>query len=31
MFLTGFGIINLFDVTDEEMISSIKANLLAGD
>ena len=27
----GFGIINLFDVTDEEMISSIKANLLAGD
>ncbi|WP_339885430.1 GAF domain-containing protein [Polaribacter vadi] len=27
----GFGIINLFDVTAEEMISSIKANLLAGD
>ncbi|MFY9241658.1 MAG: GAF domain-containing protein [Polaribacter sp.] len=26
----GFGIINLFDVTSEEMISSIKANLLAG-
>ena len=26
----GFGIINLFDVTAEEMISSIKANLLAG-
>ncbi len=25
----GFGIINLFDVTAEEMISSIKANLLA--
>ena len=27
----GFGLINLFDVTAEEMISSIKANLLAGD
>ena len=26
----GFGLINLFDVTAEEMISSIKANLLAG-
>ena len=26
----GFGIINLFDVTAEEMISSIKANLLSG-
>lgn len=26
----GFGIINLFDVTSEEMLSSIKANLLAG-
>jgi hypothetical protein len=26
----GFGIINLFDVTSEEMISSIKANLLEG-
>ena len=25
----GFGIINLFDVTSEEMLSSIKANLLA--
>jgi hypothetical protein len=27
----GFGIISLFDVTSEEMISSIKANLLADD
>jgi len=27
----GFGIINLFDVTAEEMVSAIKANLLAGD
>lgn len=27
----GFGLVNLFDVTSEEMISSIKANLLAGD
>ena len=27
----GFGLINLFDVTAEEMISAIKANLLAGD
>ena len=27
----GFGIINLFDVTSEEMLSSIKANLLASD
>ena len=27
----GFGIINLFDVTAEEMVSSVKANLLAGD
>ena len=27
----GFGIINLFDVTSEEMLSEIKANLLAGD
>ncbi|QTD36748.1 GAF domain-containing protein [Polaribacter batillariae] len=26
----GFGIINLFDVTSEEMLSSIKANLLGG-
>jgi len=26
----GFGLINLFDVTSEEMLSSIKANLLAG-
>ncbi|ARV07559.1 GAF domain-containing protein [Polaribacter sp. SA4-10] len=26
----GFGIINLFDVTSEEMLSSIKANLLEG-
>ncbi|MDP5106195.1 MAG: GAF domain-containing protein [Polaribacter sp.] len=26
----GFGLINLFDVTAEEMLSSIKANLLAG-
>lgn len=26
----GFGIINLFDVTAEEMLSAIKANLLAG-
>lgn len=26
----GFGIINLFDVTSEETLSSIKANLLAG-
>ena len=26
----GFGIINLFDVTSEEMISAIKANLLSG-
>ena len=26
----GFGIINLFDVTAEEMISSVKANLLEG-
>lgn len=26
----GFGLINLFDVTAEEMISSIKANLLSG-
>ena len=25
----GFGLINLFDVTAEEMLSSIKANLLA--
>ena len=27
----GFGLINLFDVTSEEMLSSIKANLLAGE
>ncbi|SDR66870.1 hypothetical protein SAMN05216503_0210 [Polaribacter sp. KT25b] len=27
----GFGLINLFDVTAEEVLSSIKANLLAGD
>ncbi|SHM83784.1 GAF domain-containing protein [Polaribacter sp. KT 15] len=27
----GFGLINLFDVTSEEMLSSIKANLLASD
>jgi len=27
----GFGIINLFDVTAEEMVSAVKANLLAGD
>lgn len=27
----GFGITNLFDVTSEEMLSSIKANLLASD
>ena len=27
----GFGILNLFDVTSEEMLSSIKANLLSGD
>lgn len=27
----GFGLINLFDVTAEEMISSIKANLLEGE
>ncbi|TXD46902.1 GAF domain-containing protein [Polaribacter sp. IC073] len=27
----GFGIINLFDVTSEEMLSSIKANLLESD
>ncbi|WP_159946926.1 GAF domain-containing protein [Polaribacter septentrionalilitoris] len=26
----GFGLVNLFDVTSEEMLSSIKANLLAG-
>ncbi|WP_298766735.1 GAF domain-containing protein [uncultured Polaribacter sp.] len=26
----GFGIINLFDVTSEEMLSAIKANLLSG-
>ncbi|MHB0754464.1 GAF domain-containing protein [Polaribacter sp. M15] len=26
----GFGLINLFDVTSEEMLSAIKANLLAG-
>jgi hypothetical protein len=27
----GFGLINLFDVTSEEMLSSIKANLLSDD
>ncbi len=27
----GFGILNLFDVTAEEMLSTIKANLLAGE
>ncbi len=27
----GFGLVSLFDVTSEEMLSSIKANLLAGD
>lgn len=26
----GFGLVNLFDVTSEEMLSSIKANLLSG-
>jgi hypothetical protein len=26
----GFGLVNLFDVTSEEMLSAIKANLLAG-